>query len=282
MKIKSLILFNLFLTALNAHAVNLADCSSLAPMHGHHLNPQVLPNECKSLVDTAAGIFQKLQTTNGEFQVYGYKNKIYVDQFQNGSLLSSSLLAGDQSKLEDVIAIDIDESNRHLFVLSKNGNAASLAHYSLDFIGNVAPLRYFISSELAGAVNLRIDSSAQEVFIVDQASAAIHVHHLYADASFNNSARLRKLSGVQSLLMSPIDVALSQQEMFVLDGDRILVFAKSSSGDVAPVRIISGENTQIATAKSINIDGSEILIRNGNEQTLRFALNGNGNIAPLP
>lgn len=186
------------------------------------------------------------------------------------------------------MAFDIDEMTGKLFVLNKTPDAVSFAHYRLNFVGNVAPNNYFSGPELNGVVSFRVDPVQSEVYFVDYINVAIKIYQLYVDPVFHssqNSTQIkRSLHGQRTLLISPVDLALSEQEIFVLDGDRVLVFAKSAQGDVSPVRIISGTNTQILSAKMINLDldANEILVINGDEQTLRFYINANGNIAPLP
>lgn len=285
-------IFLLSICSLSWAEVTIDHCLTTAEFNAHHLNPQVVPTECKNIVKNHAGIFERIQTSDGLYDVYGHKNMLYVDYYQEVdgqlSLVDSKLLAGDQTKLREIISLDLDEENKKIFILNRNHDTVSFAHYSLDFIGNVAPSRHYQSSEINGAVSFRVSTSDDKTYNLDYQNAQIKVYNLHADPegkNANNAINIQKsIAGVQTLLVSPVDLALSEQEIFVLDGDRVLVFVKSAQGDVSPVRIIYGDNTQLNSAKMINLDldANEILIFNGDGQTLRFHLNASGNISPLP
>jgi hypothetical protein len=72
-------------------------------------------------------------------------------------------------------------------------------------------------------------------------------------------------------------------EIVVSDGNAIKVFAPGANGDVAPIRTISGANTQIGTLYGLDLDpaGNIWVADHGSNQIEEFAANANGNVAPL-
>jgi hypothetical protein len=280
----------IFPIIVNAQIINLENCVTIAPSHGHHKNPENLPSGCKNSIKNASLSLQQIVTSDEVYEVYGHKNIIYVDEYKfiDGikSLAQSNALAGDQTKLTEIMSIDIDESTQRLFVLNKNLIDTSFANYKLDFIGNVVPQNYFSSANLNGVTNFRIDANKNHVYFLDHISGSILVHHLYADnnsvSPHTSSLLIKNIQGPNTLIIAPIDLAISESELYLLDGDRILVFNKNSSGDTAPIRLISGQNTQIASAKAINLsnDGLYLYITNGDNQILKFNRTSDGNILP--
>jgi hypothetical protein len=51
-----------------------------------------------------------------------------------------------------------------------------------------------------------------------------------------------------------LDVDPVHNEIFVADGDRIRVYPRESNGDIPPIRIIEGRDTQLKKANSIAVD----------------------------
>ena len=117
---------------------------------------------------------------------------------------------------------------------------------------------------------------------------------VYAPGAQGNAAPVRVISGQNTGLVDPVGLALDsagylyvangyfvpdQTGNFVFTGE-VLVFAPGASGDVAPVRIISGSKTLLSKpAKGVAVD-SQGWIYVTDRDILVFAPGTSGDIAP--
>jgi hypothetical protein len=91
-----------------------------------------------------------------------------------------------------------------------------------------------------------------------------------------------KFNGPQTQLIAPVDILINQSNLIVLDSDRILIINKSDNRDIPPRKVIAGANTNLINSKSINMDSNDnIVVTNGDENTLTFSKDASGNEAPL-
>ena len=105
----------------------------------------------------------------------------------------------------------------------------------------------------------------------------------------------RRIGGAQTQLgvyVSAIAVDVVHGELFVLvtDADsrsRIVVYPVGASGDVAPLRVIGGDNTLMTNATGLDYYAfrDELLVASGSQNSaatrvLGFARQANGNVAP--
>src|SRR5437870_13524517 len=51
-----------------------------------------------------------------------------------------------------------------------------------------------------------------------------------------------------------LDVDPVHNEIFVPDGNKIRVYPREANGDVSPIRVIEGPNTQLTRAESLSVD----------------------------
>ena len=58
----------------------------------------------------------------------------------------------------------------------------------------------------------------------------------------------------QGVRVNRLDVDPIHDEIFVADPDKIRVFQREANGDVAPIRIIRGPDTQLKNVQSIAVD----------------------------
>jgi hypothetical protein len=261
-------------------------CQNLAPLYGHNITPQTLPSNCRREALAHSPLLAQMQNSDGSRMIYGANQMLYVDHIEDGQVTKTDLLAGENAKLGEVLSVELDEEQQHLFVLSRHQDGAAFSHYDMKFLGNTAPLRSFKSSDLLGVVSFRINLENKEIYLLDQAQLAIKVYNLYADPygpkPEHRTAMLRSIQGEQTQILAPVDLALSEEEIFLLESDRVQVFARSAQGNITPTRSIAGANTGLFNAKMINLDldRQEVIITNGDKQNLRFSLSAHGDIAP--
>lgn len=128
-----------------------------------------------------------------------------------------------------------------------------------------------------------VTTTGNRLFVTEYDDNRIQVFP--ADANGTPNA-LRVIEGAATRLDFPAHCQVVGNELFVANdatgGGRITVHSVSASGNVAPLREISGNNTQLGTLYSICVGRGEIFAANeGSGQILIFPANGNGNIAPI-
>lgn len=270
----------------------LESCSSSAVHFLSEISsPQEMSPDCYSLIENSQTSLTHDQSSNELVKVYAYQNilysKVYIKDDDGNTLLDANrITAGHKTKLTNIQAIDFLEEDSKVYILNKNGVDFSVLSFSYNISGNLSPSRDLSSSELEQASNLTADHSSQKLFVISEDGAWIKSFNLKADPNgkrAENSTQVQTtVSGVASGLVAPKDICTNESEIFVLDGDKILTFNKSDNGDIAPKRVIAGENTNISNAKAISINpNGNIEITNGDGQVLVFSYDGDGNISPM-
>ncbi|MFN7951279.1 MAG: hypothetical protein U0610_06110 [bacterium] len=124
-----------------------------------------------------------------------------------------------------------------------------------------------------------------EMFVVTDTSVRV-----FADTADGNAVPKRSIQGAETLLGVAHSLALDlvHREVFVTAGltnnSHVLVFAMSDSGNVAPLRDISGDQTQLSSPNGIvvDVDADEIWVANGDGDSITvFRRGANGNQPPL-
>jgi DNA-binding beta-propeller fold protein YncE len=175
-----------------------------------------------------------------------------------------------------------------LIVPNFEGNSVTV--FARTASGNVAPLRT-ISGAATGLdrpQSVALDPVADEIFVVNPKSASITVYPRMANG---NVAPLRTITtnatlGTDPGLTSPQAIALDavNGEIFVSDEDRILVFPRTATGSVPPVRSIGGFATGLSTPTSILVDPArnEVVVTSSDHSSVTtFSRTASGNVAPL-
>ena len=224
-------------------AESIESCSGVAELYGHHQNPHNISSECLSIVKNLSNEKTTVVTQNKKFKVYAHRNLIFVEKYQVSAsgitFIKSEVLAGNQTKVTDVIAIKVDEINELLYVLNRNNDTISFGHYNLNFIGNVAPLRYFEVSNLNKPINFDIDSQEGFVYFIDQDDISIQKFNLHADVNGKmkeHSTQLQsKICGDNTTLLSPQKINIWENQIQVYDNGRIIRFEKGKSGNISPI-----------------------------------------------
>lgn len=101
--------------------------------------------------------------------------------------------------------------------------------------------------------DIRYDAVHDEFIVPNQFAQAILTFHGGADGE---EAPIRIIQGPHTQLKRPdrLDVDPVHNEIFIPNGDSIVVFPREAQGDVAPIRIIRGPSTQLRSVSAIAVD----------------------------
>ena len=253
--------------------------------------PKVLNQDCYTLIENTKSYYNTDVSSDNLIQITGYQNilftKVFTRDDNNNVILDANrVTAGHKTKLTNIIALDLLEDNSKIYVLNKNNFDYSVLSFKYNISGNITPSRILAGAELSQATNLVADFSSQKLFVISSSEAWIKVYNLKADQNGKNpenSLELqRQISGPQTQLIAPVDILINQSDLIVLDSDRILIFNKSDNGDNTPKKVIAGTNTNLINSKSISMDSNaNIMVTNGDGNTLTFSKDASGNVAPL-
>lgn len=139
--------------------------------------------------------------------------------------------------------------------------------------------------------DIRYDPIHDEIFLTNSPAQAILVFRGKANG---DEAPIRVIQGPHTQLvgsseavslMDRIDIDPIHNEITIPSGDKILVFPREANGDVAPLRVIHGPDTQLQVASAMAVDPVHNLIIVANntgpaEVIRRWEPVGEGVIAP--
>ncbi len=124
-------------------------CSLQVSHFGSGNGKSVFDDSCRELVKKSSP--NEAQYIGKNFSVYAYENVVVVEK-KNGSKLNT-LLAGEMTRLRNISSITVDEDKAELYVLLSDG----IVHfYSLNMLGNVAPMRVLKTDEVYGAKDILV------------------------------------------------------------------------------------------------------------------------------
>ncbi len=206
---------------------------------------------------------------------------------------SNDCTQGDSCQLGACVGGSAICAAEELFVSNYSGNMITV--YGRLTNGDVAPTRT-IQTGLDRPHTLGIDLLHRELFVPNNHPAeeqpAIHVYDLAASYPSNDQPK-RTIVGTTTGLDRPAGLAVDSvhQELYVANdlnsGSAVNVFALGASGDVAPIRTLSGAATGIEGPLGIAIDlvHDELVIvsykvADGGSVTV-FPRTANGNATPL-
>jgi hypothetical protein len=188
-----------------------------------------------------------------------------------------------------------------LFVANQNENAPSVTVYARTASGDTAPLRR-LAGPNTGLIKPRavaIDTVHDELFVSNPGdigglgAASINV---YTRTASGDAAPLRTITGPGTGLREPgrIIVDTVHDEIFVANqgfgSDSITVYARSASGNAAPIRTLAGPATGLVAPLDIVLDSvhDELIVGGGGASTeilptkvTVYSRTASGNTAPL-
>lgn len=190
----------------------------------------------------------------------------------------------------EIIALATDPSG-NIYVLTN----ADLRVYAANANGTATPIRLIpavTATTLPNATRLAADSTGQ-IYVVEPEAIAV-----FSSTANGAVAPSRLISGSATSLYSIQSIAVDAQgNIYVLNSpstgsDSILVFGPTATGNVAPIRTITGANTglpgpspggsclTVDPAGDIYVGGLLNINSNANGGIAIFAPGANGNAAP--
>ena len=170
----------------------------------------------------------------------------------------------------------------------------SITVYARTANGNVGPLRTIKGSftQLSGPQGLAVDLVNDELCVTNVVPGGEHSVTVYARTANGNSSPLRSIHGpLTQILFTPHQIAvdaLNNELLLTLGGvtgpSRLVVHARTATGNVAPLRMLEGPDTHLNGPGGLAIDviNNELLVANffGNSVTV-YERTANGNVAPI-
>jgi hypothetical protein len=207
----------------------------------------------------------------------------------NGNVPPLRTLVGPATGMS-VSQFDFAEpANNELFVTNFGNN--SITVYARTASGNAAPIRTISgpATGLISPVGLYVDAANNEIGVESGGNSIL----IFSRTANGNVAPLRTISGAATLLACAIGLALDSvnNEIFVANNNfspgctnRITVYARTASGNVAPLRTISGAATGMTFIQDIHVDpiNNEVLLPEVGVDDVRvFSRTASGNVPPL-
>ena len=171
-----------------------------------------------------------------------------------------------------------------------NANANTLTAYPLTANGNTAPVRT-VSGGLTGLnfVTSLANDTAGNLYV---ANAATQVE-VFAPPANGNVAPIRTIAGANTGITGPSDLFIDAQNTLYIANcgacsgfsgvEAVLVFAAGASGNVAPIREITGSNTGFSGTTAVALDGAGNMLvadSSGSPSIFVFPATATGNVAP--
>src|SRR3990172_7369895 len=182
--------------------------------------------------------------------------------------------------------IFVDTENNEIF--TSNFSSRLITSYGLTDKGNVAPLRTIYQGG-ANQSGIFLDKENNEIFVnIFSVPFAITVLRRTDEG---NVTPLRTIGGINTRLFETegLFVDLENDEIFVTNGadinipGEITVYGRMDSGDVSPLRIISGQNTGLLRPLGIFVDAEndEIFVTNPfDDKIIIYGRTDNGDVTP--
>lgn len=248
----------IFLTFNLAHA-GFDECLRDAKTHGDHASPVSPSSECVGIIKSHSEKIE-FKTRDEKYHLYGLGHMMYVE-----SQGKRDLLSGDQTELQDILKIDVNQEKNRLLILQKE----SVSTFNLDFIGNVSPLSHFKSSILKNASRIKLLENQDMIAIFSDSS--VRIINSNADSRYaiekSKPKLLYEINGKNSLLNKPTDLVIdsSRKKIYVLDSNRVLVFSINVKKGMAPLNFFYSAEARSLLIKNdqihyVNLAGQEFLL----------------------
>lgn len=202
-------------------------------------------------------------------------------------------LSGPATGITTPLAIAVDQSHGELYVLSYplGINPPAIRVFPIQASGNAAPVRSIVGATtgLSGPIGIAVDPVNDEIFVADFNGGDLKV---FARTANGDVAPIRTLGGANTGLteISKVFVDLANDELFVGTGffinsvqpRAVRVFPRTASGNVAPLRSITGTLTQLPAVNGLFVDlATDELVVAADSSVNVFARTASGNVPPL-
>lgn len=194
-----------------------------------------------------------------------------------GASATDQPLTGALTRLSNPTYLTVHPSSGQLIVADQGAAAVLFFSSPTDLEGNVPPERILTGAgtELLGPVQVFVDSSNDELYVLDKANSQVLV---FADASTieGEVAPIRRIGGATTAITSPNAFFFrgNTEQLSVLNPSEILTFEnfRSANGSPAPSGRVSGAATTFSnlTYGELTNSGNLILVDAGTDQILTF------------
>ena len=227
-----------------------------------------------------------IDVDNDELFVSNLNNTITVYRRTDEGDTPPLRIIGGNTGLLNPKWIFVDTENNEIF--TSNFSSRLITSYGLTDKGNVAPLRTIYQGG-ANQSGIFLDKENNEIFVnIFSVPFAITVLRRTDEG---NVTPLRTIGGINTRLFETegLFIDTKNNEIFVTDGDdpvipgEITVYGRKDSGNVPPLRIISGENTGLSRPLGIFVDteNDEIFVTNPFDNTITiYGRTDKGNVHP--
>ncbi len=254
-----------------------------------------LPGNCPSSGDCPHAI--ALNESAAELFVIGnISNSVTVYDLSSGG--QKRTISGPSTLLCKPTGIAVDEENQEIYVT--NDSCDRVTVYPLTANGNAAPERVIEGNAtgLSKPVGIGVDLTNNEISIANYGPLGPSITTFDRLAS-GNVAPKRVIAGSNTGLDLPQGVVLdpSHDELFVAssafftpNAGAIQVFRRLDSGNVAPLRTISGPGTKLCNPFHLTLDAvnNELVVANSNfaggacaQSVTAYSRLANGDSTPL-
>ena len=204
-------------------------------------------------------------------------------------------IGGVKTKVEFNCGLYVDPASGDIYSVP-NDTVDTLVVFGRQAQGNVAPDRELSTPH--GTYGIAVDETRQEMFLTVQHSNSVVA---YRKLAHGTEKPLREIVGDATKLQDPHGIAVDSTRnlMFVVNYGNakttsrrgpgtfelpsITVYALDASGDVAPLRVIKGEKTQLNWPAGMAIDPEEGILYVANDaghSVLAFRVTDDGDVAP--
>ena len=176
----------------------------------------------------------------------------YSRAYAGGAATPLRTITAAPPGINDPFGVAIDAANDELFVANEGG---SIAVFSRTASGNVAPLRTITVVE---PLSIAVDAVNNELVTTSGSSVVV-----FARTASGSASPLRTITGASTGLKAAVAVAIDNvnDEIVVADegsfstpnAGAIFVFARTASGNVAPLRTISGASTGLNVPSGVAV-----------------------------
>jgi DNA-binding beta-propeller fold protein YncE len=232
-----------------------------------------------------------LNKNNGELTVANYYNNSIVI-FKHGATGNAEpirTIAGSRKGRNGIRGIAVDREQKEIYISNRSNNSISV--YKMNARGNNPPVRTITGplTELSEPSSITLDVNNKELFVTNYKNNSITVHRMRAEG---NIAPLRKIAGMETGLNIPIGITINpqQKEIYVTNlgagqqDNSITVYNSDSKGNISPLRIIAGKDTELNSPNGIVLDvnRNELFVANYNGKSVTvYDSKANGNTKPL-
>ncbi|MCI0346918.1 MAG: hypothetical protein L0221_15985, partial [Chloroflexi bacterium] len=204
----------------------------------------------------------------------------------SGDVAPARTLSGPATGIDTDFGLAVDDEHQELFVA--NFTLDTITVYPLTAAGDAAPVRTIAgpATQLASPIGLFVDPAHDELIVRNYGGQTFLV---FARTATGDAAPIRTFSSPAVLVdTTDFTVDLVHDELVVANRQStmppgtILVFPRTASGSVTPLREIAGSTTGLDTVYGIAVDAfhDEILVASGSSVRV-FARTANGDVAPL-